>query len=247
MKKISVFIWMLIAILVFGGCENSKNKDRLPNGNSSFEDVKSSQTTSFNFSTYQDCCKALTDEQFEMYQTIRDEIDEYGELYSQTLEAFSDNSIPLCVPIIGGKAMTLRNAEGLPNITLFSKEQYNLPWIWYHCVHDDAYIRIGISYPKATNNTGLSDAKTALELIKLIAPNHAMTPDNYKDYEDSWKDVYEKKFIIDGQETTCLVGEESDGRNYILFLWNDVLVSIDNRNNVADDAFLEAFSLSEYK
>ena len=143
-----------------------------------------------------------------------------------------------------GKELPLQNREGFSNISLLTNELYGMPWIWYNCVYDDTKISIRVTYPSILNNKEASEAKTAWEILKVIAPN-APLPDNYQSYE-SYRNVYEQLLSIGGESVSALVQECTDCSAYVSFLLKDIYVTVCTQGGGLPDEIWNEFSMVVY-
>ena len=129
----------------------------------------------------------------------------YGRKYASMLQAFHKNTIDLLIPEYKNEPASLTNDKGLPPISFFTKELYNLPWIWYRCSigHENYYVKI--TYPSVLSLMLPENAQTYLEVISALFPNSPM-PNNYEKFE-SYSAVYEKELTIADKKITSLVLE----------------------------------------
>ena len=205
-------------------------------------DTPDLQGTAFNFNTYD---KMLT--AFLTYDTAQSSyhIQDYklilGDTYTNFLKKVeSDRFIPQ--PMLDNVPIAYRNEDDFSNITFMTCEAYNMPWIWYHCVTNGENITVKITYPDCVNNE-IDYSKSCSEILKSIAPN-AVNTDNYKEYS-SYKNVYLKTIRVDSGETSALIYELTDSDNIIvMFCYDNVLVSLNGKPSVINEAFLEKFSMS---
>lgn len=201
------------------------------------------QGTAFNFNTYDKMITAfLTYDTTQSSYHIQDYKISLGNTYVNFLKKIeTDKYVPQ--PMLDNVPMTFRNEEGFSNITLLTNEAYNMPWIWYHCVYNDESITVKISYPSCVNDE-IDYSKNCSEILKSIAPN-AVNVDNYKEYS-SYKNVYEKGISTAWGEVSALVYELKDSDSIIImFCHNDILISLNAKSSVLNEAFLEKFSMSD--
>lgn len=271
MKKFLIIILMIaLCCGAMSGCnsnqhlensENSSVSDEQSTGNLSDaadgENLLDATTPQINIETppdnwvyvydsYADIKRALSLSTSDEYRLLRSEDASYGSLYANTLKRFSNGDEILCVPVINGKHIELRNIDGYSNISLMTCELYNLPWIWYHCALGNENLDIKISYPGALERTEIRAAETYRDVLKLIAPN-APSPSNYQRYE-SYKSIYEKDVTLsNGQVATVMVSElQNTSKIYVMLLLNDTLISMYGDAQVFSDGFWGSFGLAEY-
>ena len=271
MKKILIIILMIsLCCGAMSGCNSNQHLENGENG--SVSDKQSTDNSSdaadgenlldatppqinietppddyvYLYDSYTDINRALSLSSSDEYSLLRSEDTKYGSLYTNTLKRFSDGDEILCVPIMNGEPIVLRNIEGYSGVSLMTCELYNLPWIWYHCTLDNADLDIKISYPNALERNEIGVAETYLDVLKLIAPN-APSPLNYQRYE-SYKSIYEKDVTLsNGQVATVMVSElHNTSKIYVMLLLNDMLISMHGDAQVFSDGFWGSFGLAEY-
>lgn len=252
MKQNKIYIYLLIGVLIisFVSCGTARQQNVNVDASSGSidedkaEDTNSAESYVYGFNTYSDCWKALADGDATDYKTLRSESSQYGDLYEAMLGEFVSENAPLYIPMSNGKELPLQNREGFSNISLLTSELYGMPWIWYNCVYDDTKISIRVTYPSILNNKEVSEAKTAWEILKVIAPN-APLPDNYQSYE-SYRNVYEQLLSIGGESVSALVQECTDGSAYVSFLLKDIYVTVCTQGGGLPDEIWNEFSMVVY-
>lgn len=256
MKKITLSIIILCVILsLFTSCMNSTDRRSSLLSNSltseSTDNLVSYEepplTTSAYFSSFDELGSTLnnwiSDENIE---TILANSDEKS---ATTFKNFAekrkeDNSI--LIPMIDNKNIVLRNEEGYPNITLFSAELYDQPWIWYHCRIDDIDLIVKIMY--IDDDTLLTDINSndVSWLIKQLAPS-APNIDNYESFTN-----YEKISLIetDLKNTVSKImisSIKNDPRHFYKFVYQNILVSIQSSVDLNNTDIFSKLSFDELK
>ncbi len=149
-------------------------------------------------------------------------------------------------PTLDGEPIPLRQKEGLPEISLFSAELYNRPWIWYHCAVDDIVFIVKIMY--IDNDVQINGAAEygVSWLVHEIAPT-APNVDNYTLFEN-----YEKIETVDitfrdfSSQTMVSTPRDHDRRFYT-FVYKDILVSIQsNQTEFPDTDIFQRLSFDTF-
>ncbi len=251
MKK-PIFVCILILILAMTACQIAKPEDPSQTNGSDIEASEIANTTpdrmiSYSFTSYQELKIVMTNSKHATNQAMATEAAQYGALYCATLSAFSTQRISIMVPTINNVPIPLRSKEGFDNITLFTNDLYDLPWIWYHCTVGEADLKVSVAYPALLNNAAVDQCKTYSEIRDLIAPD-APSPDNYTEF-DSYRKIYEKELTLgNGEKALAVISElkESD-REYVMLCQDGILVYLYADKSLFTDSFWSAFSMSEYK
>ena len=198
---------------------------------------------SYTFESYDELLKALTQKKSDAFLNLREEQTNCGAVYKNTLDKFATGDIKLAAPQSDGKALSLRNKEGYSNISLFTSELYNLPWIWYHCVAYDKDLTVKISYLDAIDSPDIKSGISAKEIMNMIAPS-APSPDNYENYE-TYKVIYEKNIVINGETPiSAIISELKDSSKiYITFSYDGLLISLYGDKELLTDDFLHGFGI----
>lgn len=198
----------------------------------------------YEFDSYADLAKALTDSSSDEFKSLRSEQAKYGNLHTNALNLFASGDTVLLVPEMNGEPIPLRGAEEYSRISLMTSELYGLPWIWYHCTLGEYSLRIQISYPGALKREEIGSAKTYLDILKLIAPN-APSPSNYQEYEN-YKTIYEKEVTLaDGQVVTAMFSELKDSSKiYVMLYLDETLVCMHGESQLFSDTFWTSFDLA---
>lgn len=200
--------------------------------------------SSYHYGSYNDIYKALTDSSDPQFILLRQEQENCGQLYQQTLSDFASGEIKLAVPQINEENMTLRNQEGFHSITWFTSELYNLPWLWYHCLVSEQNLTVGIAYLSVINRDELDSATSYYEVLKMISPN-APSPDNYQE-SASYQNIYEKEIALgNGKTAIAMIAElKNDSRIYVCLYLDGILVSLLGDEALLTEEFLRTFGIA---
>ncbi len=103
----------------------------------------------------------------------------------------------------------LEHKDGFEAITLFSKELFGQPHIWYHCLYGGKEVTVSTMDLTPLDITVTADMNCSeiLSLISKDSPN----VDNYQDFE-GYKRVSLSIVTLSDREVSCLVFETNDGR-----------------------------------
>ncbi len=245
MKKILISI-ITLCILCSVLCSCNHSKQNIPAAtNSKLSGVieTPSNQHSYNFNSYQDLVKALTQKNSSEYSTLREKQDDYGAVYQNTLTQFTNANIKVAIPQFNEKPMSLQNKDEYSKITLMTSELYNLPWLWYHCVVNNQKVDVQVSYLDAIYNVENSQKATYVQILKSIAPD-APSPENYQKYE-SYKNIYKKNIVLkDGVSVTAMISELKDSSKiYVMFYYDGLLIVLDGDCALFSDDFWKSFSI----
>ena len=265
MKKtiyISVFAIILTLSVLFTACEKSADfanstpvhrstesevKFENDENDSSLKDDLPFEEKTYHFDSYESLYDAIVHPQkTQIGQLMYQESNDYGRKYASMLQAFHKNTIDLLIPEYKNEPASLTNDKGLPPISFFTKELYNLPWIWYRCSigHENYYVKI--TYPSVLSLMLPENAQTYLEVISALFPNSPM-PNNYEKFE-SYSAVYEKELTIADKKITSLVLElnESD-MVYVQLYINDTFIVLCGNKQLFTNDFFSSFNIVPLK
>ena len=203
--------------------------------------------SSYDYESYNDIHAALTNPLAPQFEQLRTEQKNCGELYQQTLSDFALGEIKVAVPQIGGKNIDLRDQEGFSNVTWFTNELYNLPWLWYHCLINEQDLTVSIAYLSVLDRTELNSATSYYQVLKMISPN-SPSPDNYKK-SASYKNIYEKEITLgNGETVTAMISElKNDSRIYVCLYLDGMLVTLRGDEALLTEEFFRTFNIAYMK
>lgn len=260
MKKIFTFVLaVFICCGALSACSNSQSSSDIVSESSESQSSKANEEQkpevvleqppanhSYYFDSYEDVKKALTIQSSESFALIREEQTKFGNTYQKTLSAFASDEIKMVVPQLNGSNIKFRDKEGFQNITLFSAETYNLPWLWYYCVVDEYDLRVQVSYINILDNPKINAAKSYYEVLSLIAPNgpSPKTVDKFEGY----KDIYEKEIkFADGRTETAMIYElKNRAEEYVLIYRDGMLIILYADSKLFSEDFWKSFNVVQY-
>ena len=203
--------------------------------------------SSYDYESYNDIHAALTNPLAPQFEQLRTEQKNCGELYQQTLSDFASGEIKVAVPQIGGENIDLRNQDGFSNVTWFTNELYNLPWLWYHCLINEQDLTVSIAYLSVLDRTELNSATSYYQVLKMISPN-SPSPDNYKK-SASYKNIYEKEITLgNGETVTAMISElKNDSRIYVCLYLDGMLVTLRGDEALLTEELFRTFNIAYMK
>ena len=257
MKK--MICLLMIAVLLFSliACGKEENKNETPKETAvttPFSMPPSDGYNMYEFDSYEAIYKAMCDSESEDHKMLVSEGQRHIETYqnpclAQIMEAFEDGTASLIVPATKEGLMPFEERE-MPfeerKIMIMSRDGWELTWIWYHCMYNDQYLRIEVTYPSALlSEETLENAETATEVMKILMPQ-ANRPDKYILGEYLF-DIYEQEITIGGTKVTAIVQEVPQGTD-VIFMWEGALVTIVSYAgvDVLTDEFWEDFRVQVY-
>ncbi len=242
-KNIILFITTSIFIFMFV-CNVSAHQVHSSQRDALCSTPPDGQKTS-HFDTYDELYQALTSSDSDGYGILRENLSEYGELYQKTLSAYEKGDIPVLIPYFNGEKADLRYlGEGYSIIAVFTHEQYDIPWIWYHCVTGENEVDVKFAHVSVID--GLDSAKSYRDVLSELAPT-APLPENKDDF-DTMSAVYEKDILLaDGTKTEALFYEyKDDERVWARFYLDGTLIAVRAKKEALTESFWSSFSVSEY-
>ena len=175
------------------------------------------------------------------------DFERFGDWYISFLDEFT-KEIPadLMYPYLNGSPMKISGVAEWQQITLFTCELYNLPWIWYYCEYDGKCVVVGVSYLDYLKQFGVAQTEDVIEFISSVAP-HSPLPANREQYVNSsgLTDINETELVLaDGVRLKALVLEYANGRTYYRFIQNRCILSVWYYDGgKPDDGFWNAFDI----
>ncbi len=149
-------------------------------------------------------------------------------------------------PTLDGDPIPLRKKEGFSEISLFSAELYNRPWIWYHCEVDDIALIVKIMYIDDAALCATAETDGISAFVRTIAPT-APNVDNYTTFENYEKietmDVAFRDFTAQVMVST----PRDHDRYFYTFVYDDILVGIQsNRTELLDTDLFQRLSFDAF-
>ena len=162
----------------------------------------------------------------------------HGGAYAQMITALSNGSERLYFPYFWGDEASLDDR----NITVFVKEHYGLPWIWYHCTHNDTSVTVKVSYLSVAT-VDASSITSISELLRSMNHSHVVTVDNYTTYPGI-KSVTEVSLKLSDRTVSAFQYERDNDPRYTMeFLYDGMIVRITTWPSILTDNFWSEFSL----
>ncbi len=242
MKKYLIIIF-IICILFCTSCSQSIGTKQGTVFTTQLNMNEHNNSANITFSSYEHLYQSLSLPTSAAHKELTSRSDEYdlGEKYTSLLSKFSSGEIELYIPTINGTPIVMDEETG--GITLFSRELYSLPWIWYRGEYNDGSVIVCITYTDIVES--VENCKTYLEVLNTIAPN-APIPNNFS--KDSYTKVEEIEMTFNGSTHTALFRHATSGRTYYSFLYDNMMISIWSHSaDTLDDTFWQTFSLEPYK
>lgn len=252
MKK--MLCLFMIAVLLFSfiacGKEEKQNKPTEEStATTPFSVPPSDGYTKFEFDSYEALYKAMCDSESEDHKMMVSEGQRHIETYqnpclAQILEAFEKEEVALVVPATKEGLMPFEKRE----IFIMSREAYELTWIWYHCMYNDRYLRMEITYPEVFLGEGaLNDVESIVDVTQLLMPVLITPEEFYPGISDYTLDMYEQNITVNDTEVSALFFEEVSNQTEVWFMWEGALVILHTFYNEAlTDEFWEDFRVQVY-
>ena len=146
-----------------------------------------------------------------------------SDAFSGFLELAQENG-KLWLLVEKENGLMLEHKDGFEAITLFSKELFGQPHIWYHCLYGGKEVTVSTMDLTPLDITVTADMNCSeiLSLISKDSPN----VDNYQDFE-SYKKVSLSTVTLSDREVSCLVFEMNDGRKpFVSFVYESLYVIV---------------------
>lgn len=193
----------------------------------------------YNFDSYSELENAFKNKS--SYEQLHAEKSNFGTTYQQMIDDLSDNTTHIYIPKFNGTDATLRNQEGFSNISLFTKELYNLPWIWYYCLYNNTDVTVKLTYLSSIE-VDASSTDSCAETLRKISSG-AVNIDNFHTFEN-YKNVTEIELTLADKTVSALKYELKDSEKItVSFVYNDVYVMIKANASLLTDTFWSDFSL----
>ena len=252
MKK--MICLLMIAVLLFSliACGKEENKNETPKETAvttPFSMPPSDGYNMYEFDSYEALYKAMCDSESEDHKMMVSEGQRHIETYqnpclTQIMEAFEDGTASLVVPATKEGLMPFEKRE----IFIMSREAYELTWIWYHCMYNDRYLRMEVTYPEVFLGAGaLNDVESIVDVTQLLMPILITPEEFYPGISDYTLDMYEQSITVNDTEVSALFFEEVSNKTEVWFMWEGALVILHTFYNEAlTDEFWEDFRVQVY-
>ena len=232
-KRCSIIFLCLVIVIGMVGCSERTSEVR------PIEPVMNA----LDYDTVNDLCNGiLTDFEEEFFQEYEGKI---GSKKGRPFREFITNrktEKTIIVPYFKDEQIVLRDEAGYSNIALFTSELFGQPSIWFFPLIDKSNTYIAITYlDMLLSDEIIEEAKEKggswlLKQIDSTFPN----ADNYRwnaEYISSFKNIYEKEFILQNKKVKAMVREDyGDTRLLLFFSYDDLLIRmcIEPKNMTAE-------------
>lgn len=214
-KGISITLF-LILVLSISGCMEPQvvTPTKSPSLNSTGVDLLYS---AFDFENLSELQQWFTSEESMMEEVFTED-------FNTLIKAINDKEKVIKAPYIDNKLVGFRNDKDLSNITLFQKELYNRPWLWYYCTINGVEYRIMLMY-LSDEEINYAKQHSASEIIEYIWPG-APNVFNKNEY-DNYSNIYESELVLKNRTVSVLCSEAiKHERTYKAFVYDDLLVKV---------------------
>ena len=202
------------------------------------ENTDNSNRKSYYFNSYEGFADVLNNIE---NSSLKDGIEKCGKYYPKVLEAFENKTVSPLIPYFEDSRIPLLSKND--SIIFMTSEDYSAPWIWYHCLLGDEYLRVEICYFDILDMPRTNTEQTFLEVRKAMY-SALPTPESYTYMENhECKNVYEKEINVCGITVTALINEKNNGYSEIGFRMDGMLVMICGTTDMLTEEFLGAFNL----
>ena len=244
--KLLVILIFLCCCSILFACGSSNSSQNNANHGNEASDCPADYLRIYDYNSYEEIKCAfslLTKENI----TLKKEQDVFGETYKKFLSYYTGKKF-MIFPNIDGKQLPFRNKEGYQNISLLPKEHAGMPWVWYYVTYDHELIIVNMLYTSFLKNQKLTSNMTALEMIDEIQPDEVIGPDNYINYPQRYKSVYEKEITLSDRTVMALVYEfVNDDGIWVSFVYDGTFVRMRAVPDVLTDDFFTRLSFKSYK
>lgn len=129
----------------------------------------------------------------------------------------------------------------IEDITVFEKEMYGKPWVWYYISHQP---HITVRIPTAfTVTAGIDPNASGAEALRQISPD-APNLHNQEAFAEHYSEIREVQITTsEGTKIALLRQEAERDRVYLSFLQNGTFVTIAGPQNAIEGNWLETFAL----
>ena len=207
-----------------------------------------------NFVSYEDLFKAFTYEGSSsngiMVQALTNGDQQP---FCDLVESVRSGSRDIFVPVIDGAPVELQKERDEP-ITLFTREKFALPWIWYHSVCGGKGFVVEICDLVPVLPDVAASGESYAEVSKMLMPQYPTADTDPEEYAASFTSVNEEQIVLSGGKTvTATVFKYRDsifpGRICYRFLIDGILVCVWNVKDELpfDSAFWAGFGIMEGK
>ncbi len=218
------------------GVENTEDTTKKPN-DISCESFYFDSYAVYDFKTYEGFTYLLLNSGAEN-SIIHTEKSLYGEMYESFIDTIMSYD-EVRLPKINGDLLPLRNEEGFSDISLFTSELYEMPWVWIH----GKDVRVQATCPSVKVDTDNFEGLDASQILSLISPG-AVNVHNYQEHEN-YRNVYCRDIIVSGKTVSALTYEfKNSEKIMVAFYYNDFYIILNAYPDVLNDSFFASFDFS---
>ena len=227
MKSRLLLIFLIFALVLVSCQSNHGDSTSEPN-----------DRTTYHFDSYDDLFASFSADETD--NKVQAEKRKWGVYYLAFVYEMTSGNTNIIVPYFDGSVMKLRDQEEYPIITLFTKEDAGLPWIWYHGMYNGSYMRVRIACPLIDIPQNYS-ASQALYAIDPDVPN----THNFRrcKFRATYKKIYDKNISLKDFDTTAVVFEfKDDPFQKVGIYHNGWFIIIDAPPEILTDTFWKSLS-----
>lgn len=199
----------------------------------------------YNFDSYNSFYTVFADPNSAESTQISAEKSLYSKEYSDFIDLMMTDGT-MVVPMLNGAVIELRNMDNYAQISLFTQELYNLPWIWYHCQYSgDTNLSISITDLSIVENLNVGETHKFSDVVRKLAPD-APNVDNYENFS-GYKIISETEIQLYDRQVSALYYElNNDDRIMVAFVYDDMYVLLRGLPTTLTEDFFEMFSVGKY-
>lgn len=162
--------------------------------------------------------------------------DSYGSKMVEFLERIACGEVQIRIPCLSGEQLAL-DSRG---VCLGWRGMCYFPYQWFFIKTDGVSVGVQVHHlPDEYKNAG--DYLTCAQLLARLQPD-APNLHNAEDFA-SYELIYEQEITYQGTLVTALVKEESEcDREYISFLADDLLITLDGEKGAITDEWISQLS-----
>lgn len=239
-KTISIIISTLIIIMLTACSGVSQHQEEPPPVDNTYWFDSISELEAFLHS------KSIQDREGNVLNNDAEIKERFGEKFSVFKKDFADGNNKLKVPHFAGNSEESKNKNEYESIMVLPKELYGFSWILYRLNIEDCNMIIRTAY---MGNEFEEKARemTFPELLKQIYPDAPNVHNSSDEKYSHYKAIYGCNMCIDGKSVSTLVCESKrNGRVYVFFAYEDMIVGIRGNDKLLSDGFLENLTFLAY-
>lgn len=239
-----LLLFICFALICSASCGAARENETKATEDTSLLQSDMVHIHSFSFQSYSSLSKAFQSgtEENEWVLWYAEENEKIADL----CRYISSGKGALRIPCVRGSEMPFYERSGFSNITLFEKELFGEPWIWYYGKVGANMVTVQtMYYGNAEQADVLSRSTSCSEFLKILAPT-APNIDNYTQFQ-SYRNVYEKTVRIGEKDIRCLVAELAESSQiYFEFVFDDMFVILHGQSTDIETLIDDGLSFSLY-